>query len=170
MRHIIRAAVGCASTIALAGLTILPADAAPPTTGVVVSAGHPHHHMSRWRHRHHVYYARHHHRHHSRAHRRHVYYARHHVSVSRSGFRRPLGGVWRRIAFCESNGRWHINTGNGYYGGLQFTQSTWLAYGGGAYAPRADLASRAAQVAVARRVVRGQGWGAWPVCSARAGV
>ncbi|MFK4148302.1 transglycosylase family protein [Streptomyces sp. NPDC004065] len=79
------------------------------------------------------------------------------------------GGVWDRIARCESGGNWHINTGNGYYGGLQFAASTWRAYGGTAYAPRADQASRSQQIAVATRVQRAQGWGAWPVCSARAG-
>ncbi|OIK25390.1 transglycosylase family protein [Streptomyces malaysiense] len=78
-------------------------------------------------------------------------------------------GVWDRIAQCESGGNWHINTGNGYYGGLQFSAHTWSAYGGGAYAPTADRASRGAQIAVATRVQRAQGWGAWPVCSGRAG-
>ncbi|MFJ7345161.1 transglycosylase family protein [Streptomyces sp. NPDC101110] len=78
-------------------------------------------------------------------------------------------GVWDRIAQCESGGDWHINTGNGYYGGLQFAPSTWNAYGGTAYAPTADRASRSEQIAVATKVQRAQGWGAWPVCSARAG-
>ncbi|MEU2223961.1 transglycosylase family protein [Streptomyces sp. NPDC018347] len=78
-------------------------------------------------------------------------------------------GVWDRIAQCESGGNWHINTGNGYYGGLQFSASTWRAYGGSAYAPTADQAGRSAQIAVATRVQQSQGWGAWPVCSARAG-
>ncbi|MFI8220559.1 transglycosylase family protein [Streptomyces sp. NPDC085932] len=78
-------------------------------------------------------------------------------------------GVWDRIAQCESGGNWHINTGNGYYGGLQFAPSTWRAYGGTAYAPTADRASRSQQIAVATEVQRSQGWGAWPVCSARAG-
>ncbi|MER6733468.1 transglycosylase family protein [Streptomyces puniciscabiei] len=78
-------------------------------------------------------------------------------------------GVWDRIAQCESGGNWHINTGNGYYGGLQFSAGTWRAYGGTAYAPTADQASRSAQIAVATRVQQAQGWGAWPVCSARAG-
>lgn len=77
--------------------------------------------------------------------------------------------IWYRIAECESGGNWHINTGNGYFGGLQFTSSTWLAYGGGAFASRADLASPTAQIIVARRVQRAQGWGAWPVCAGRAG-
>ncbi|MER7183471.1 transglycosylase family protein [Streptomyces hyaluromycini] len=78
-------------------------------------------------------------------------------------------GVWDRIAQCESGGNWHINTGNGYYGGLQFSASTWRAYGGTAYAATADQASREAQIAVATKVQHAQGWGAWPVCSARAG-
>ncbi|MEU6542177.1 transglycosylase family protein [Streptomyces sp. NPDC046859] len=78
-------------------------------------------------------------------------------------------GVWDRIAQCESGGDWHINTGNGYYGGLQFAASTWRAYGGTAYAPTADGASREQQIAVATKVQRAQGWGAWPTCSARAG-
>ncbi|MES4892074.1 transglycosylase family protein [Streptomyces sp. NPDC096012] len=78
-------------------------------------------------------------------------------------------GVWDRIAQCESGGNWHINTGNGYFGGLQFSAGTWRAYGGTAYAPTADQASRSAQIAVATQVQRAQGWGAWPVCSGRAG-
>ncbi|MFI8349407.1 transglycosylase family protein [Streptomyces sp. NPDC085596] len=78
-------------------------------------------------------------------------------------------GVWDRIAQCESGGNWHINTGNGYYGGLQFSAGTWRAYGGGAYAATADQASRSAQIAVASKVQQAQGWGAWPVCSGRAG-
>ena len=71
---------------------------------------------------------------------------------------------WTGVAQCESGGNWSINTGNGYYGGLQFSASTWSAYGGGAYAPRADLASPAEQIAVAERVLVGQGIGAWPTC------
>ncbi|MFI2205642.1 transglycosylase family protein [Streptomyces sp. NPDC020192] len=78
------------------------------------------------------------------------------------------GTAWDRVAGCESGGNWSINTGNGYYGGLQFTQQTWAAYGGTAYAPRADLAGRAEQIAVAESVLARQGPGAWPVCSVRA--
>ncbi|MEV0021823.1 transglycosylase family protein [Streptomyces atroolivaceus] len=74
------------------------------------------------------------------------------------------GTDWDRIAECESNGRWNINTGNGYHGGLQFAPSTWRAYGGGQYAPRADLATRSEQIAVGERVARSQGMGAWPTC------
>ncbi len=78
--------------------------------------------------------------------------------------------VWDSVAACESGGNWSINTGNGFYGGLQFTKSTWLAYGGGQYASRADLASKSAQIAVAQRTLKGQGPGAWPVCSRKAGL
>lgn len=80
------------------------------------------------------------------------------------------GGVWDRIAQCESGGNWHINTGNGYYGGLQFTQSTWAAFGGTAYASRADLATKDQQIAVAEKVLASQGPTAWPVCGPRAGL
>jgi LysM repeat protein len=71
---------------------------------------------------------------------------------------------WSGVAQCESGGNWSINTGNGYYGGLQFSSSTWLAHGGGEFAPRADLASAAQQIAVAERVLVTQGAGAWPTC------
>jgi uncharacterized protein YabE (DUF348 family) len=73
---------------------------------------------------------------------------------------------WDAVASCESGGNWSINTGNGFYGGLQFTNSTWLGYGGGAYASRADLASREQQIAIAVKVYNSQGAGAWPVCGA----
>ena len=72
--------------------------------------------------------------------------------------------TWDRLARCESGGNWHINTGNGYYGGLQFSSSTWTAFGGTAYASRADLAARAQQIAVAEKVLAAQGRGAWPTC------
>ncbi|MFJ4684071.1 transglycosylase family protein [Streptomyces sp. NPDC088789] len=78
-------------------------------------------------------------------------------------------GVWDRMARCESGGDWHINTGNGYYGGLQFSASTWRAYGGTAYAATADRATKAQQISVATKVQRAQGWGAWPTCSVKAG-
>jgi resuscitation-promoting factor RpfA len=79
------------------------------------------------------------------------------------------GGVWDRIARCESGGNWQINTGNGYYGGLQFSAGTWRAYGGTAYAATADKASKAQQIAVATKVQQAQGWSAWPTCAARSG-
>ncbi|MEU6014217.1 transglycosylase family protein [Streptomyces sp. NPDC047515] len=78
--------------------------------------------------------------------------------------------VWEKVAACESTGNWHINSGNGYFGGLQFTRSTWAAYGGTVYAPRADLATKGQQIAVAEQVLEGQGPGAWPRCSTRAGL
>jgi resuscitation-promoting factor RpfB len=75
--------------------------------------------------------------------------------------------VWDELAQCESGGNWAINTGNGYYGGLQFTLSTWQAYGGSGYP---NEASREAQIAVAERVQAAQGWGAWPACAAELGL
>ncbi|MGW2378188.1 MULTISPECIES: transglycosylase family protein [Kitasatospora] len=75
---------------------------------------------------------------------------------------------WERVAACESSGNWHINSGNGYFGGLQFDQSTWRANGGLAYAPRADLASREAQMAVAQHLADRRGLSPWPVCGSRA--
>ena len=80
------------------------------------------------------------------------------------------GSVWDSIAQCESGGNWAINTGNGYYGGLQFAASTWSAYGGGQYAPTANLATREQQIAIAQKVQAAQGWGAWPACTARLGL
>ncbi|MFF8644440.1 transglycosylase family protein [Streptomyces sp. NPDC015345] len=74
-------------------------------------------------------------------------------------------GPWDCLAQCESGGDWQTNTGNGYYGGLQFWQPTWEAYGGLKYAPRADLATRKEQIKVAEKVLRTQGWKAWPSCS-----
>ena len=78
--------------------------------------------------------------------------------------------VWDSVAQCESTGNWAINTGNGYYGGLQFSSSTWRAFGGLAYAPQAHLASKAEQIAIARRTLNTQGPGAWPTCGYRAGL
>jgi resuscitation-promoting factor RpfA len=78
--------------------------------------------------------------------------------------------VWDSVAACESGGNWAINTGNGYYGGLQFSGSTWKAYGGTQYASRANLASKAAQIATAQRVLAAQGPGAWSTCGKRAGL
>src|SRR5690625_2647374 len=77
---------------------------------------------------------------------------------------------WDRLAQCESGGDWHINTGNGYYGGLQFAAGTWNGFGGGEFAPTADKASRIEQIYVAEKVLAQQGWGAWPACSASLGL
>ena len=79
------------------------------------------------------------------------------------------GVNWDAIAQCESGGNWKINTGNGYYGGLQFSQGTWAGYGGKKYAARADLASRGEQIAIAEKVLDGQGIGAWPTCGKKGG-
>ena len=77
---------------------------------------------------------------------------------------------WDRLAQCESGGNWSINTGNGYHGGLQFSASTWQAFGGGEFAQTADQASREQQIVVAERTLAQQGWGAWPACSASLGL
>ncbi|MFD8880613.1 transglycosylase family protein [Corynebacterium xerosis] len=77
---------------------------------------------------------------------------------------------WDRLAQCESGGDWHINTGNGYHGGLQFAAGTWNGFGGGEFAPTADKASRIEQIYVAEKVLAQQGWGAWPACSASLGL
>lgn len=78
--------------------------------------------------------------------------------------------VWDRVANCESSNNWHINTGNGFYGGLQFSAGTWHAYHGHRYASQANHASRKEQIAVARRVLASQGRDAWPVCGPHAGL
>ena len=78
--------------------------------------------------------------------------------------------VWDKVAQCESGGNWKINTGNGFYGGVQFAAGTWKAYGGKTYASQAHLATKAEQIAIARRVLAGQGPGAWPTCGRRAGL
>lgn len=77
---------------------------------------------------------------------------------------------WDGLAECESNRRWHVNSGNGYYGGLQEDLVFWRRYGGLRYASRPDLASREAQISVARVGQQVQGWSAWPVCSRRVGL
>ena len=77
--------------------------------------------------------------------------------------------TWDSVAQCESSGNWSINTGNGYYGGLQFSQSTWNAFGGQEYAARADLATKDQQIAVAEKTLAGQGWGAWACAYAGGG-
>jgi uncharacterized protein YabE (DUF348 family) len=79
------------------------------------------------------------------------------------------GSIWDAIAGCEAGGNWAINTGNGYYGGVQFDQGTWERNGGLRFAARADLATRDEQIAIAEVTRARQGWGAWPVCSGRAG-
>jgi len=78
--------------------------------------------------------------------------------------------VWDSLAKCEASGNWAINTGNGFYGGLQFTQSTWLGFGGGAYAPLAHMATREQQIEIAIKTQAVQGWGAWPACAKKLGL
>ncbi|WP_030762967.1 transglycosylase family protein [Streptomyces sp. NRRL F-2664] len=102
------------------------------------------------------------------------------VTAGGAGIALPLMGAgvadaasvdtWNKVAACESTNNWRINTGNGYYGGLQFSQSTWRAFGGTTYAPRADLATKEQQIAVAEKVLKGQGPGAWPHCGKGAGL
>ncbi len=78
--------------------------------------------------------------------------------------------IWDELAECESGGDWDANTGNGYYGGLQFSDRTWDGFGGERFASRADLASREQQIIIAERVLVEQGWGAWPTCSRKVGL
>ncbi|MFD3806599.1 transglycosylase family protein [Streptomyces sp. NPDC058619] len=102
------------------------------------------------------------------------------VTAGGAGIALPLMGAgvaqaasvdtWNKVATCESTNNWAVNTGNGYYGGLQFSQSTWRAFGGTAYAPRADLATKDQQIAVAEKVLKGQGPQAWPHCGKTAGL
>jgi len=80
------------------------------------------------------------------------------------------GSVWDRVAACESGGNWAINTGNGYYGGLQFSPSAWKAFGGTRHASSANRAGKVVQIDIGRRVLAAQGPGAWPVCGRRAGL
>lgn len=79
-------------------------------------------------------------------------------------------GVWDRLAQCESTGNWAINSGNGYYGGIQFDQTTWDRWGGQEYAARPDLATREEQIAIASKTQAAQGWGAWPSCTSQLGI
>ncbi|GAC68628.1 resuscitation-promoting factor [Gordonia soli] len=79
-------------------------------------------------------------------------------------------GVWDALAHCEATGNWAINSGNGFFGGVQFDQNTWERWGGLEYADRADLATREEQIAVAKKTQAAQGWGAWPSCSSKLGL
>jgi LysM repeat protein len=90
--------------------------------------------------------------------------------VSASSASAAEAGPWDRLASCESGGNWHINTGNGYYGGVQFADGTWDGWGGERYASRADLATKAEQIVIAAKLVENSGWGSWPACSSRLGL
>jgi len=81
-----------------------------------------------------------------------------------------VNSVWDTIAECESGGDWSIDTGNGFYGGAQFTLESWNAMGGQEFSAYPNQASKAEQIVVAERLQAVQGWGAWPVCSAKAGL
>lgn len=78
--------------------------------------------------------------------------------------------VWDRLAQCESGGDWSINTGNGFFGGAQFAKTSWDAMGGQEFAAYPHHASKAEQIIVAERLLKVQGWGAWPACSAKLGL
>jgi hypothetical protein len=80
------------------------------------------------------------------------------------------GTVWDTLAQCESGGNWAINTGNGYYGGLQFNLGTWQGYGGGEFAEYPHLATREQQIIVAERLHAARGFAPWPACSAKLGL
>jgi hypothetical protein len=78
--------------------------------------------------------------------------------------------TWEKLAECESGGNWRANTGNGFYGGLQFTDGTWDGFGGEKFAGKAHKASKIEQIRIAERVLDGQGWDAWPACSSKLGL
>lgn len=81
------------------------------------------------------------------------------------------GTVWDRLAQCESRGQWHIHTGNGYEGGLQFLNSTWLSMGGGQYAKHAYQATREQQITIAEKTLAASSWAQqWPDCSKKLGL
>ena len=80
------------------------------------------------------------------------------------------GNVWDDLAYCETGGRWDTNTGNGYYGGLQFAATSWTGFGGEEFAPMAHLATREQQIIVAERILARMGFGAWPGCSRKLGL
>ena len=92
------------------------------------------------------------------------------LGVTGAGVAQADTAVWDKVAQCESTGNWSINTGNGYYGGLQFYQPTWKSFGGQEFASYAHQATKAEQIAVAQRVLDRQGPGAWPTCGQRAGL
>ncbi len=143
-------------------LLYMPAATAASGTAPAVTKVHKHPKAKHHRHKHHKRKA-HRHKHHKRKAHRHKHA---HKRPKRGGNTR----VWDRLAQCESGGRWHINTGNGYYGGVQISPSTWRAFGGARYAGLPHKATKKEQIKVAERIKRGQGWGAWPSCSRRIGV
>ena len=87
------------------------------------------------------------------------------MSAAASTARTATAAQWGHVARCESGGNWHLNTGNGFYGGLQVSAPTWRSFGGHRYARRADLASRAEQIDIGNRIFAADGWGPWPTCA-----
>jgi hypothetical protein len=85
--------------------------------------------------------------------------------ASAHGSREATAAQWGHVARCESGGNWHLNTGNGFFGGLQVSARTWSSYGGHHFAHRADLASRAEQIEVGNRIFAANGWRPWPTCA-----
>ncbi|GAA2331435.1 hypothetical protein GCM10009854_03150 [Saccharopolyspora halophila] len=93
------------------------------------------------------------------------------VAVAPNAAATDRSAVWERLAACESSGNWDANTGNGYYGGLQFNRSTWSAYGGGEFSYYPHHASRGEQIAIAERLRAARGdYGAWPACARKLGL
>ena len=92
------------------------------------------------------------------------------MATAQSASASTTSSVWDQVAACESGGNRSINTGNGFYGGLQFTNQTWNGFGGGKYASNANQATKAQQIEIAQKVLQVQGPGAWPVCSQKAGL
>jgi hypothetical protein len=81
----------------------------------------------------------------------------------------PGADRWDQLAMCECGGNWECNTGNGYFGGLQFTASAWTGFGGGEFATHAHLATREQQIIIGERILARMGWGAWPGCTRKFG-
>ncbi|MDX3457457.1 transglycosylase family protein [Streptomyces sp. ME02-8801-2C] len=90
--------------------------------------------------------------------------------LAASGASAASGATWDRVAECESGGSWSDNPGNGFYGGLQLTQTDWEKYGGLAFAPSADQASRSQQISVGEKILADQGAGAWEACAVLSGL
>ncbi|HSZ28930.1 MAG TPA: transglycosylase family protein, partial [Pseudonocardiaceae bacterium] len=92
------------------------------------------------------------------------------IRVGEEGFTATGATIWDQLARCESGGNWAANSGNGYYGGLQFDKATWSANGGNRFAPYPHQASREQQIMIAQRVRNARGYRAWPTCSAHLGL
>ncbi len=144
--------LGATLLVALTTALLVAGTLAPPA----VAAQHQHH-------------KRHHHHHHKKKHHKKKHHKKKHHHRQRHHHKAADRRTWERLAACESGGRWHINTHNGYYGGLQISAGTWRAFGGKRLASLPQRASKQQQIRVAERIRKGQGWGAWPTCSRRIG-